>query len=207
MFPSGISARERKRLFAGLTAFVNAGGSQQEYEALAATWPTFWPHATQPPPVNEHARFLSYRDTLRRVWRGGEKKAEEQAFLHDLAYLLGLIPRNDTAFFIGLEAVGELREASRIVPIWGSGDVRYIGTGDFETALWLLSRESWRAKVCGECGRYFIATKPAESYCSPECQNEAKRKQRLEWWNKAGKFRRAQARSNATKKSSKRKSR
>ena len=200
MLPSGLTGKEKARLFAGLETFANAGDSPQDYQTLAAQRPTFWPRnpssGTAWPP-NEHDKFLDYRDALRRLWQGdaGEQGlAEEQQLLGDLAYLLGLMTRDElrTTFFADRQAVEESwSERSVILPVWGSPDVRYVARGDFESALWLLSRESWRAKVCRQCRRYFVAKKPAQSYCSKVCYAKAKRSQQLEWWNRAGKLMRA----------------
>ena len=44
----------------------------------------------------------------------------------------------------------------------------------------------WRAKICPECGKYFVATKTAQSYCSARCYEEMKRKRALDYWRETG---------------------
>jgi hypothetical protein len=206
--PIDLAPKERARLFGGLEAFVNTGDSQQQYQSLSKQWPTFWAEDQSPTAwlPGEHSKFLDYRDKLRRLWRGS---LDEQEQLSVVAYLLGLISSEEanSLFFTGPEALAELwfqrpnkplansavsTSHSIVLPVWGSIGVRFFARGDFEAALWVLFRESWRARICGQCKRFFIAEKAAGKYCSSECYGAAKRGHRLDWWNKAGKIKRAQ---------------
>lgn len=79
-------------------------------------------------------------------------------------------------------------------PDWNTGTVRYTFHTDFQWAVWRFFRESWRAKVCPQCSRYFIADKPAQAYCSPKCSNQAHLASAVRWWKEKGASRRAQRR-------------
>ena len=80
-------------------------------------------------------------------------------------------------------------------PLWGTGDFAFEPDNDFQRAVYLLFRESWRAKICARCNGYFIAQKPPQLYCSSRCYGEAKRKRDLSWWRREGsKKRKARAR-------------
>ena len=71
-------------------------------------------------------------------------------------------------------------------PSWPSGEFVYAPQNDFQATLFSLFRESWRAKICSQCERYFIAGKPAQMYCSLGCTKEIKRRRNLEWWHNEG---------------------
>jgi len=215
--PIDLAPKKRAHLFGGLEKLVNTGDSQQQYQSLSKQWPSFWPEGPESPTAwlpEEHSNFRNYRDKLRQLWSGS---LNEQQQLGTVAYLLGLISSEeaDSLFFTGPEALAELwfRRPNKpsagsavstlhsiVLPLWGSIDVRFFARGDFEAALWALFRESWRARICGQCQRYFIADKAAQAYCSTRCYGEAKRGQRLAWWNKTGKIRRAQEGSSSRKK-------
>ena len=206
--PIDLAPKERARLFGGLQSLVNTGDSLEHYKTLSKQWPTFWPdgsHLSRAWLPEEHSNFLDYRDKLRQLWSAPQ--GEQQIGV--VAYLLGLISSEeaDSLFFTGPEALAELwfRRPNKpssssavstlhsiVLPLWGSIDVRFFARGDFEAALWALFRESWRARRCSQCQGYFIADKVAQKYCSTRCTGQAKRGQRLAWWNKAGKIKRAQ---------------
>ncbi|MBV9481922.1 MAG: hypothetical protein JO249_14380 [Acidobacteria bacterium] len=220
--PTNDLAPEKKEwLFAGLDAFVNTGETTEDYRRLASQWWTFWPHSIRDGETVDdldwspaaHGLFLDYRDKLRKVW----KADPEARFSSVLAYLLGIIGRDELLrleYVLDVDPEWFAREAvatrqawqtlmqshpsatmsshSMAFPLWGLGNLLYIHNTDFERALWVLSQENWRARVCGQCGRHFIANKAAQRYCSTRCFGEAKRGQRLAWWNKAGKIKRSQ---------------
>jgi hypothetical protein len=224
LLPNDLAPAERARLFGGLEAFVNGGDTPQDFNSLASQWPTFWPHdideGGNPNRLNwslsAHPLFLDYRDKLRKVWEGDP----EARLSSVLAYLLGIVRINEfmsAEYVLDVDAAWFGRELdsthrawqsllqthpealqaphSMAFPQWGLGNLRYLPRTDFEQALWLLCQENWRARVCGQCKRYFIADKAAQKYCSTRCYGQAKRGQRLEWWNSVGKIKRSQKRS------------
>ena len=101
-----------------------------------------------------------------------------------------------------LEAVGKKGEPpsgmkfrlARFIPDWQTGEFQYYPNTDFQRAVYLLFKQSWRAKVCIECGKYFIGDKPSQIYCSLTCNKDAKRQRNLAWWKLHGDaWRRARA--------------
>ena len=56
----------------------------------------------------------------------------------------------------------------------------------FQRALYDLMQDRWRAMVCPNCGRYFVADKTAQRYCSSECYLEKKGMKALDYWNRIG---------------------
>jgi hypothetical protein len=87
-----------------------------------------------------------------------------------------------------------------VAPDWKLGTIRCKFNCDFQEALYALMRESWRAKSCRNCKRYFIANKPPQMYCSTKCFGEAKGKRSLAWWRAEGADRRRQRRKRIGKK-------
>ena len=61
----------------------------------------------------------------------------------------------------------------------------------FQAAIYCLMCESWRAKSCRNCQKYFVADKSAQVHCSHDCYVEIKNKKSLDYWNKYGKPKRA----------------
>jgi hypothetical protein len=203
-----LAIAERKRLFRGLERFVNTDDSLAEYEALAKGWPGFWPHVLVDRQGNPlawhddcHALFLVFRNALRYVWTPWPDELKRGT----LAFLLGiggefqtleagmpvLVPTPQ-----GLnEAWGKVQShhpsvsgTSRplVHPRWMAGDLAYIPSNEFQTALYLLFQESWRAKVCAKCSTYFVASKPAQLYCGTACSGGVKRARTLKWWRAKG---------------------
>jgi hypothetical protein len=70
---------------------------------------------------------------------------------------------------------------------WDNGELIYLGGCDFQKALYLLSRESWRAKVCAKCKSRFIAKRAPERYCSTDCSELVQHELKRAWWAKNGK--------------------
>lgn len=202
-----LASADRKRLFRGLERFVNAADSLEEYKALAKGWPGFWPLDLQDGQANSlawdnacHGLFLAHRDALRRVW------ISDPVALHGgmLGFLLGLSGVNislpdETGLTLKM-ALDKIQmahpgasEVSRPVvwPSWKSGDFSYSPDNEFRWAVYQLMRESWRAKICAKCSTYFVASKPAQLYCSTACSGGVKRERTLKWWRTVGTKRRA----------------
>lgn len=87
---------------------------------------------------------------------------------------------------------------------WRAGRVGFDFPSDFQHAVHTLLRESWRARICEVCRKYFIASKPARMYCSTACFGENRRKGWRDNWVNKGKARRAERGVSTPRKSSKR---
>jgi hypothetical protein len=183
---------ERQLLFSSLEALLNADDLQK----FAATHPGFLPQ-DRPDVIPLEARW--YRDQARKIWRGDlpEKR---------LILLLGLEqPDEDVPGSEGWHAVvRELQKRDvwqdddgnpepppplefystpkpKLTCNWQTGEIRYEFSQGLRRALFELLKDSWRAKVCPNCERYFVADKPAQRHCSPRCYGDTKRKSDREW--------------------------
>lgn len=207
--------REKQRLLKGLERFANTGESLEEYQALRRAWPGFWPiHLFGEGrdlawTVECHRLFLFYRDALREVWKLGPR-----ARLGYLPFLLGMmwstfsdkppvgVDSRLHSIWAELKQKHPTLEALQLLvvrPIWARGSFIYCPTStaprnEFQIALFVLFRESWRAKVCPGCSTFLVAEKSAQLYCSPECSNAAHRASLLKWWRAVGASKRARRR-------------
>jgi hypothetical protein len=75
---------------------------------------------------------------------------------------------------------------------WKTGTASLDSLTDFQEAVWCFFREFWRARVCRQCMRFFIADKSAQSYCTTECSTQAHQASARLWWREKGASRRTQ---------------
>jgi hypothetical protein len=196
---AGNSEEEYRRLQNQVPSFwpldVRAPLGPQELDQ-----PLAWPPAGQP-------LFCAFRDYLRRLWRSDFYKTDGSTMDgRYLEYLLGLETRYavappyglldaglpDDAFTEGWLAIcREHRDAwcartAYVSPEWRSSKLAYVSSRDFQKAVYLLLSESWRAKVCRRCDKYFIAYKTAQMFCSTTCSNQNKLESGRRYWHEKG---------------------
>jgi hypothetical protein len=214
--------KDKERLFQGLECFANLGDSFKDYCAFAQKWPTFWPIEARDKSTDQplgllqnrsyHPLATAMRDYLRRVWRSEDQALKQQVpgillgLKHDTAKGGPEEPVSQTDFvFKGLLAILALRPNTEVphptISIdWIRGEFSYSPLNDFQRAVYLLFRENWRARICPQCGRLFVAAKPAQLYCSVPCGLAARRQRDLDWWRTKGAANR-QSRKSQTKRS------
>lgn len=210
-WPDRLAPETKMVLYNGLEGVVNVPDSESEYLEVARKCESFWPLDTQDPEAGvirwdaaAHSVFLAFRDYLRKVWVSDR---ESLASGH-LGLLLGLNlvfadqPEKPYWSFqtISLnEAWAKLRETYPdigvgtrpvVSPHWGTRAFSYAPINDFQRAVYQLFLESWRAKTCSRCAKYFIAGKPGQIYCSTACSGGVKQARAREWWNREGAKRR-----------------
>jgi hypothetical protein len=206
---TAMQRKESERLLQGLQNFANLGDSITEFWGFSNQWPDFFPvkfRSVEEPSEtltwsqDSHGLVLAYRDMLRHVWGTGSERV--------LALLLG-VDRDAHALInsrsqpraldrmlgyptvdlwtamnqIPKQFVADLTEVS---PHWQRGEFRYEPKNDFQKALYLLWRQSWRAKSCRTCHKYFVADKPGQMYCSIECSIAQKQARDRAWWREHG---------------------
>jgi hypothetical protein len=162
--------------------------------------PLEWPRAGQ-------SLFRAFRDYLRRLWRSDFYKDDGSTVDgRYLQYVLGLETRYavdppaglidatlpDQAFRVGWTVLSSEHEGvysaggASVLPQWRSSKFEYVSSIDFQKAVYLLLSESWRAKVCRRCGKYFIADKAAQIFCSTSCSNQSKHETGRRYWHEKG---------------------
>jgi hypothetical protein len=83
---------------------------------------------------------------------------------------------------------------ARIGMLWEVGDFVMYPRNDFEKAFYRLFRQSWRARICPRCNKFFVARKPKQSFCGTGCSAGNRLASKRKWWNRLGAKRRAKQR-------------
>jgi hypothetical protein len=55
-----------------------------------------------------------------------------------------------------------------------------------QRAVMFLGVETWRARFCAQCGKRFVADKPARRFCSNACAAKARKHSKKVWWTEKG---------------------
>jgi len=179
----GKLRRARPKLFQALEQFANIRPDKEGWTHFRKHWPDFFP-------VEEYERalqglkpsILDYSYWLNQIWMGGESDPY-------LRILLGIetAPESEhevtpeESWIVGLASIPASFDAD-----WDEGVFTYEGACDFQKALYLLFRESWRARVCGKCSAKFIARRAAQKYCSTDCSERMQRELKQQWWAEHG---------------------
>jgi hypothetical protein len=207
VYSPAVNRQAKSRLFRGLERFANTGDSPAAFQALGSGWRDFWPINSQDEQCKSvawveagHALFLLFRDSLRRLWMSDPFRSDDA-----LSFLLGIGGqfqhlakeggRRDLHPFGIVEAWEALKRnhpdvrviaCPVVYPHWKRGEFTYSAQNDFQRAVYLLFRESWRAKVCANCSTFFVAEKPAQLYCSVQCSSASHRTAALKYWREKG---------------------
>jgi hypothetical protein len=169
--------KERPTLFRGLEDFANVQPGPKAWSQFKRRWPKFFPKAEYdlaeqdaPHSVRDYPRLLN------QIWLGNSES---------LLPLLGIKAEP--------QIPGEPSQASdvHIIPAqffadWDEGVLHYRGMCQFQRALYLLFRDSWRARVCEKCGTRFIARRVAQKYCTTDCSDAVQRDLKRRWWAEHG---------------------
>jgi hypothetical protein len=175
--------KDRRRLFRALEEFTAIRGDKEAWAHFQKRWPDFFPEWEYEKAINEETPSIAdYPYWLDQIWMGGESRPY-------LGIMLGITP---TPRFEDLlpEEFGAARMSS-IPPSlfqldWTWGSIVYVGACDFQRALYLLYRESWRARICAVCETTFIAKRVAQKYCSTDCSETMQREVKKKWWAEHG---------------------
>jgi hypothetical protein len=172
--------KDRRKLLAALEDFANIRPDRKAWSHFRRRWPKFFPASEFDRAERGLAESVrDYPKWLDRIWRGYESGAP-------LLALLGLSVE-------AWKPVEEIPRAAQIHRIpaqfladWDEGTFQYRGLCHFQRALFLLFRESWRARVCEKCGYKFVARRVAQRYCSRECSESMQKENKRKWWNEHG---------------------
>jgi hypothetical protein len=147
--------------------------------------------------------LLWYRDRLRAVWAsndptganlyvlfGLEKQAQNLGVVDPIPITRPLLIPGQSLNPLEQETVVGLPQGTPVVN-GVTGEITWKFGCDLQQSVYDLMQCRWRAKICPECGRYFIADKTAQTFCSTRCAGEKKRKRSLKYWNREGRKNRA----------------
>jgi hypothetical protein len=203
----------RAQLLSALSSFLALGDTLDDLRRFRVKWPKFFPRKlydiaegqlrhgrdSQDPPtvyrvgvrhVEDRPMHVlaEFRDAVQDLWKYG---ADHQS----LSIMLGLQEDElneysdlwNRALFWGNapKARGGLD--------WKTGRFHYSPAFGFQAALYLVFRESWRARKCRNCRKPFAAKTPTQRFCDP-CAEEATKRRVGRWWKRHGKEWRAKRR-------------
>jgi hypothetical protein len=117
-----------------------------------------------------------------RAWHEGERKQSEEA-------LKDYDPRIRSAVWALMHdrKIGTCRPWRPLLVIdWEHSTWNYEPMNNFQRAAYALFRNSWRARNCRECARFFIASKQPQTFCGVQCYIIARRRRDLELWKTRG---------------------
>jgi hypothetical protein len=208
--PKRRADEDPELLFYRLEQFANLPNTIEAHADFGSRYPDFLPVTFYDRELGEKSRecpvgwqsefyevFKIFQDLLRDVWKHGDPS--------QLAILMGIADWKAEPRFIDDVLQGHrsrLKKAraripekyfaieAAVTPDWRLGSFRYDAETDFRKAMYALFRQSWRAKVCPKCEKYFVAAKPARFYCSTECYGLAKSDRDIEYWRTSGSSRR-----------------
>jgi hypothetical protein len=133
-----------------------------------------------------------YRDLLREVWASKDPDGSRLSQLYGFKkpsrppdYLAELSSKYSPELMEWLQ--------DRILPkgepiVNGlSGEITWKFKNEFQQTLYELMHSRWRLRVCPECGKYLIAQKTRQMFCSEGCSHLARVNRAIEYWNREGK--------------------
>jgi hypothetical protein len=142
----------------------------------------------------EFSEFFWYQDLVRRVWAANDTDGS------CLSVLFGINKASDPASPDSDISIARLKDdpfAKKASLPQGQpvvdgikGKIHWQFLTAFQQSLYELMQDRWRAKVCRECGKYFIAEKTAQTLCSERCAHAAQVKRAIEYWHREGKAKR-----------------
>jgi hypothetical protein len=169
--------KERPRLFEALAEFANVRSDRKAWSHFRKRWPNFFSKAEYERAEGSVSRSVrDYPRWLHHVWLGNPAP---------LLQLLGIKAEpqmpGDTSQLLDIHLI-----PAQFFADWDEGIFRYRGMCNFQRALYLLFRESWRARVCERCSAKFIARRVAQRYCMTDCSEAIQRELKRRWWAEHG---------------------
>jgi hypothetical protein len=173
--------RDRPKLFEALQEFSNIRSDQDGWAHFRKRRPNFFPEEEYDK-VAEGSKpsIADYPYCLDRLWIGTDSPIRILLGIDTAPYPLEEQLPEDV-WIAGLAVIPAVLDVD-----WEEGVFRYRGACDFQRALYLLFRESWRARVCEKCRTKFIARRFAQKYCSTECSGSMQRELKQKWWSEHG---------------------
>lgn len=199
--------KDRAKLFRALGEFAIMEEDAESWAQFRRRWPDFFPEdeydrITGPIPGVQSSTLTvsfpeseectnaglsptiqSYPRWLRQIWQGGETDPYLEIMLGVKATPMADELNPEEAHRASIRSI----KADDFALDWTASRIRYRGACDFQRALYLLYRESWRARVCEKCEACFIAKREGQRYCSTDCSEEMQREFKRKWWAEHGK--------------------
>jgi hypothetical protein len=140
---------------------------------------------------SEFEMYVWYQHLLRSVWASNDPEGRSLSYLFrvEVAANSEKTGFEDFVFYFVTPPKPALPKGKPVVD-GITGKIQWEFSTEFQQSLYELMQVRWRAKVCRECGKYFIAKKTAQTLCSEKCARTAQLKRSREYWDKEGKAKR-----------------
>lgn len=178
-----LARRDVNELFRALTDLANLADTLNDVRFFRKRWPDFFPEEfydqteqqMQSPKFRDY-NFMRIKRAVHDLWTGRDRAP------YTVPVLLG-IRTGELTYYI---SAGNSGDRTKMDFDWKTGEFLFASTIKFHQAMWFLSRQTWRAKVCGHCGSCFVAQRQTQLYCSSDCSEQAERAWKRDWWRKHG---------------------
>jgi hypothetical protein len=207
--------------FEALAAFANLGDTAEDWKRFRLQWPNFFPeHLTDwmyksalewnkyADEVKAEAKptLLWYRDCLRSVWSRNDAEGINLKILLGFEKDVSRFQRSLVRPLIvpgqpanpDKQTISGMPEGKPVVNGL-TGQIEWHFGSQLQQSIYDLMQHRWRAMVCPICGKFHVASKTAQKYCSPECYAEFKRRDSLRRFHERVKPQREAARRKAAR--------
>jgi hypothetical protein len=193
-----------RSLFEALADFANLGHTSEDLEEFRLKHPNFFSfYATDSYLRAFEAFSRTWRPDIRQLvrdWLQSEegKRGPDPSLLRYQSFLRRVWSSNDPTgeclwALFGFRPQGiEIGQPFPAMPSANgvNGQLSLVFASEFQQSVYELMQCRWRAKICPQCGRFFVASKTAQVSCSEECARVAKNRRALDYWRREGKARR-----------------
>jgi len=156
--------------------------------------------------------LLWYRELLRAVWRRSDPNGaalcallgfQEQARQSGIGEVVPFNVWHSGSSSLLTDPIANILPPGKPMVDPSTCTIRWEFGCQFQRALYALVESLWLAKTCPQCGKYFIAGKTAQKFCSTRCSGEKKASASLDFYYRHGRQHR-QKQKNSVKESAKR---
>jgi hypothetical protein len=156
--------------------------------------------------------LLWFRDLLRAVWKRSDPHGaalcallgfQEQARQTGIGEVVPVNVWHSGQSSLLPDPIANILPSGRPMVDPSTCTIRWEFGCQFQRALYALMESLWLAKICPQCGKYFIAGKTAQKFCSTRCSGDKKASASLDYYHRHGKHLREKQK-NSVKKLAKR---
>jgi hypothetical protein len=178
--------RDKRKLLEALEEFANI--RPEEWRYFRKRWPNFFPGEEYDKAAKGlKPSIIDYPFCLDQLWIGTDSPVKIMLGIDATPLADELLPED--MWLAGVSSIPAEFDLE-----WEEGVFRYRGACDFQRALYLLFRESWKARVCEKCDAKFIARRATQKYCTTDCSDRMQRELKQKWWAENGEAWRRQRR-------------
>ena len=203
-WPNFFSASTSERVL------PNSINLAESHYASAQDWDRFCSENAAKLPADYRSQnippLLYYRDLLRAVWTQNDPRGaalcallgfEDQASQSGVGDVLPVKVRNTGPSSLVTDPIANILPPGKPVVDPSTYTIRWEFGCQFQRALYTLMESLWLAKACPQCGKYFIAGKPAQKFCSSPCFGAKKNSASLDYYHRHGKHSRPKPKNSA----------